>query len=67
MLKNLKSLMGQFAAFCRLEAAIVEELEEQHADLYANKELAKKNQAAIRALEERVSKLEIILRQRVQV
>ena len=67
MLKNLKNLMGQFASFCRLEAAIVEELEEQHNDVYALKEHATKDQAAIRALEERVSKLEIILRQKVKV
>lgn len=67
MLKNLKSLMGQFAAFCRLEAAIVEELEEQHSDVYALKEHTKKDQAAIRALDERLAKVEIILRQKVKV
>lgn len=67
MLKNLKSLIGQFAAFCRLEAAIVEELEEQSTELSRTKELAKLNQSSNRALAERVSRLEKVLYQKVKV
>lgn len=67
MLKNLRDLLGVVAGYCRLEAAIVDELEEQHSDIYALKENRKLDNASIRALNDRVTKLEMQLRGKVTV
>lgn len=42
--KNMRDLIGVISAYCRLESAVVDELENQHAALYAltqNQDMAK--------------------------
>lgn len=66
-IQNLRDLLGVVAAYCRLEAAIVDELDAQHSDIYALKENEKRNLATIRAQGERIDALERIVRSKVTV
>lgn len=67
MLKNLRDLLGVVAGYCRLESAIVEELEDQNKDIYALKEKDKLNSAAIKDLIQRVGKLELEVGRKVSL
>lgn len=63
-LKNLKDLLGVTAAYARLDAAMVKELEEANRRLYALEEQAKLDKATRQDLMKRVSTLELIARQK---
>lgn len=66
-LKNLKDLLGVTAAFARLDAAMVKEIEDLHARVYALEENQKMDKATRSKLLERVGKLELVTRQKAVV
>ena len=67
MLKNLRDLLGVVAGYCRLEAAIVEELEQQSKTIFALKEKEKLHDATIKELMQSVGKLQLQVGSKVQL
>lgn len=63
-LKNLKDLLGVVAAHARLDAAMVEELEDSRRRIYALESQAKADKATRQDLMIRVGKLEVLARQK---
>lgn len=66
-MKNIKDLLSRLGLLCRLEAAIVAELEDINKRLYALEENRKLKDAAILTLREEVSNLKLILQKKVSV
>lgn len=63
-LKNLKDLLGVTAAYARLDAALVNELEEANRRIYALEQQAKTDKSTRQDLMTRVGKLELMVRQK---
>lgn len=62
---NIKDLLSRLTMMCRLEVAIVKELETQSARIKALEENRKLKDATILRLEKKVSDLELMLRTKV--
>lgn len=62
---NIKDLLSRVTLFCRLEVAIVKELENLSARCAALEENRKMKDATILKLEKKVSDLELMLRSNV--
>lgn len=63
-LKNLRDLLSVTAAFAKLDAAMVDELEDNRRRIYALEENQKMDKATRQTLLERVGKLELMVRQK---
>lgn len=63
-LKNLKDLLGVTAAYARLDAAMVKELEDAIRRIYALEQQAKTDKFTRQDLMTRVGKLELMVRQK---
>lgn len=66
-IKNLRDLLGVVSAYCRLEAAMIDELGSNAQRLYALEESAKMDKATRQDLMKRVAKLELIVNGKVTV
>lgn len=64
-MENIKDLLSRLKLFCRLETAIVHELEKHESRLYALEENRKMKDASIAALQRKVSDLELVIRKQV--
>ena len=63
-MKTIKDMLSRVALFCRLEVAIVAELEKLSQRVYALEEQLKLKDAAIRHLREQLQNHDLVLRQR---
>lgn len=66
-MNNIKDLLSRLALLCRLESAIVAELESINSRLYALEENRKLKDAAIIDLKKEVGDIKLTLRQKVAV
>lgn len=66
-MKNIKDLLSRLSMMCRLEAAIVAELESIDKRLYALEENRKLKDAAIVEIRKDLGEVKLTLRQRVTV
>lgn len=66
-MKNIKDLLSRLSMMCRLEAAIVAELESIDKRLYALEENRKLKDAAITEIRKDLGEVKLTLRQRVTV
>ena len=64
---NIKDLLSRLVMMCRLEKAIVDELESINKRLYALEENRKLKDGAIAAIQKDIGDLKLTLRQRVNV
>lgn len=62
-MEQIRDLLGRVKLFCRLEVAIVKQLEEYERRIYKLEENRKVKDAAIAQLQKDVSQLTLILRQ----
>lgn len=65
-MKNLRDLLSRLGLLCRLECAIVDELERQEVRLYALEENRKLKDAEILALKKEVQDLRLAVREKVR-
>lgn len=66
-MNNIKDLLSRLTMMCRLEKAIVEELERINSRLYALEENRKLKDGAIAAINKDLGEIKLTLRQRVNV
>lgn len=66
-MKNIKDLLSRLSMMCRLEAAIVAELETINNRLYALEENRKLKDASILEIKKDLGEVKLTLRQRVTV
>lgn len=66
-MKNIKDLLSRLTMMCRLEKAIVDELERINSRLYALEENRKLKDGAIAAINKDLGEIKLTLRQRVNV
>ena len=66
-MKNVRELLARLGLLCRLESAIVEELESINARLYALEENRKLKDVSILDLKREVGEIKLSLRQKVVV
>lgn len=66
-MKNVRDLMSRLGLLCRLESAIVDELERHDARLYALEENRKLKDADLLALKKEVQDLRLAVRGKVSI
>lgn len=66
-MKNVRDLLSRLGLLCRLESAIVDELEHHDSRLYALEENRKQKDAAILALQKEVQDLRLVIRGKVRI
>lgn len=66
-MNNIKDLLSRLTMMCRLEKAIVDELERINSRLYALEENRKLKDGAIAAINKDLGEIKLTLRQRVNV
>lgn len=66
-IKNLRDLFGVIAAYCRLESAMIDELENHAQRLYALEENQKTDKATRHDLMQRVGKVELAVNGKVRI
>lgn len=66
-MKNILDLLSRLTMMCRLEKAIVDELERINSRLYALEENRKLKDGAIAAINKDLGEIKLTLRQRVNV
>lgn len=66
-MKNIKDLLSRLSLMCRLEAAIVAELESINQRLYALEENRKLKDAAIIDIKKDLGEVKLTLRQKITV
>lgn len=66
-MKNIKDLLSRLSLMCRLEAAIVAELESINQRLYALEENRKMKDAAIIDIRKDLGEVKLTLRQKITV
>lgn len=66
-MKNIKDMLSRLVLMCRLETAIVEELENLNKRVYALEQDLKLRTGTIRALETEVASLKLSIRNKASV
>lgn len=66
-MKNVRDLMSRLGLLCRLESAIVDELERHEARLYALEENRKLKDSALLSLQKEVQELRLEVRGKVVI
>lgn len=66
-MKNIKDLLSRLGLLCRLEAAIVQELEDINKRLYALEENRKQKDAAMLVMREELSNLRLAVQKKVSL
>lgn len=66
-MKNVRDLMSRLGLLCRLESAIVDELERHHTQLYALEENRKLKDAEILRLKTELQDLRLAVRGKVHI